>query len=489
MLVIGPNGVRAPDAPLPPECPALSVPPTTLYHILHVNPVFATRLGLCPADLVGTCPRVMLDGLVEPFARDMIVSALQQGAAIRLETWVRPGRGATHLAEIDGVPLGTGLFGLIARDVSALAGEARLRDAIESLNDAFLLVDPQDRIVMFNRRLIEIYPEMAPLLRPGVRMEELTRASIAAGLFPEAIGREEAFLEERMARFHAPAGPIEYRIREDRWVRIMETRTPDGWTVSVRTDITAERVTELRLRAEALRAEESSRAKSRFLSAMSHELRTPLNLILGFSDILRTPDGGAADPRQRSFAEDIHEAGSYLLDLINDILDMSKIEAGKYELRIGGVAVYRLIEDTARLVRQQAGERALILDLDLSPDLPPRIRADGRALRQVLLNLLANALKFTHAGGRITIKARACDSRLEIAVSDTGIGIPADALPRLGQPFEQIDNALNRRHQGTGLGLALSKSLVELHDGRLTIESEPGQGTTVTMSLPIVLDR
>lgn len=478
------------------HCPTPQPPHPVEPVLAHVGQAFAGRIGLTPDQLAGTCLRPLLEEQAAPAAAvSDLLSAIGRDIPCRLTLWVRRGDGAPELLELEGLPLGGAAggsgryYGLIGRHDSGHEVEGRLRNAVESLNDAFMLLDDQDRVVLFNRRYVEVYPELTNHLRPGVHIGDLTRIALQIGLFPEAVGREEEFLADRMRRLHHPDGPHEHRLASGRWVRISETRTPDGWTVSVRTDVTVEKEHAAGLMEEKLRAEASSQAKSRFLSAMSHELRTPLNLILGFSDMLRQPDTGPPDPGHRSYAEDIHSAGDYLLELINDILDMSKIEAGKYELRIGGVAVYRLLQDTTRLMRQQAHGSGLTLDLDLAPDLPPRIRADGRALRQVLLNLLSNAIKFTRSGGGITVRARAGGGHLEITVTDTGIGIPASQLTRLGQPFEQVDNALNRQHPGTGLGLALSKSLVELHGGRLAIDSELGRGTSVTVTLPVQVDR
>jgi two-component system cell cycle sensor histidine kinase PleC len=240
-----------------------------------------------------------------------------------------------------------------------------------------------------------------------------------------------------------------------------------------------------RYEVEKLRAESANRSKSEFLANMSHELRTPLNAINGFSEImLAEMFGPLGDRRYKDYAQDILNSGQHLLAVINDILDMSKIEAGKMTLSLEPVAVDEIAEEAVRLVRTRAETAGLTLSLDL-PQLP-EIEADYRALKQVLLNLLSNAVKFTPRGGRISVRAeRLGVERLRISVQDTGIGIAPEDLERLARPFEQIESQHAKTQQGTGLGLALSKALLEMHGGTLELASTPGQGTTVSFSLPI----
>ena len=221
---------------------------------------------------------------------------------------------------------------------------------------------------------------------------------------------------------------------------------------------------------------------------MSHELRTPLNAINGFSEIMIAEMyGPLGDARYKDYCRDILNSGQHLLALINDILDMSKIEAGKMNLRFEPVHLEDVAEDALRLVRNRAEAAGQALRLDFS-DLP-EVEADYRAIKQVLLNLLSNAIKFTPRGGLITIHAERrqdqLGERVRISVQDTGIGIPPDDLARLARPFEQIESQHAKTTQGTGLGLALTKSLVEMHGGLLDLRSAPGQGTSATFSLPV----
>lgn len=235
------------------------------------------------------------------------------------------------------------------------------------------------------------------------------------------------------------------------------------------------------------RAEEANLAKSRFLASMSHELRTPLNAIIGFSEMMNAELlGPLGNKRYVDYAGSINESGRYLLDLINDILDMSKIEAGKYELVHEPVNVVKALRLACHMVENTVNEKGINLVFQNQNE-SAVIEADRRAFMQIMLNLLSNAAKFTESGGSITITiSEHTENRISIAVSDTGIGIPADKLHRIGQPFEQISSAMTRGHNGTGLGLAITKKLIEMHDGELKIASTYGKGTTVTVLMPAI---
>jgi PAS domain S-box-containing protein len=231
-------------------------------------------------------------------------------------------------------------------------------------------------------------------------------------------------------------------------------------------------------------AETANRAKSEFLANMSHELRTPLNAIIGFAEIMAAGIvPGHASERFTAYAHDIHTSGLHLLDIINDILDVAKIEAREIQLEEETLRVDECIASVVHMMTEQAHRATLSLDTDVAPSLPP-IRADGRFLRQVLLNLVSNAIKFTPAGGRITIGAREDKGGLRLWVTDTGIGIASEDLPKLMRPFAQLDSPYARKHRGTGLGLMLVRSLVGLHGGEVDIQSTLGRGTTVVVRLP-----
>jgi signal transduction histidine kinase len=231
-------------------------------------------------------------------------------------------------------------------------------------------------------------------------------------------------------------------------------------------------------------AEKASHAKSSFLANMSHELRTPLNAVLGFSEIIDSQMyGPVGDDRYREYAGLINRAGTHLLDLIGDILDMSKIEAGKLELHCARLGVADVTRECIELMTERAAAAGLSLTADLAR-VPSVILADRRAVKQILLNLLSNAVKFTPAGGRVTVRVGDDGTQCQIAVTDTGIGMPADEIGRIGNPFVQLSNNVGK-HPGTGLGLALVRGLAEMHGGSFRIDSAEGQGTTVTVTLPV----
>jgi two-component system cell cycle sensor histidine kinase PleC len=382
----------------------------------------------------------------------------------------------------------------------AQSAEGRLRDAIESVSEAFVLWDRHGRLLMHNRNYESFFGLDPSTLKPGARREQVERDAQRA-------------VRQEMRAPGEQKGVREAELADGRWVQISERRTAEGGMVVTAGDITAvkaqeeaRRLNEEALRravanlersqaelselarkyeAEKFRAEGANQAKSEFLANMSHELRTPLNAINGFSEImLAEMFGPLGDDRYRAYAQDILSSGQHLLALINDILDMSKIEAGKMSLSFEPVCVEEVGEEAVRLIRTRAEAAGLELTFEL-PALPD-IEADYRAVKQILLNLLSNAVKFTPRGGRVAVRAEPDgEEGVRLLVQDTGIGIAPEDLARLARPFEQIESQQAKTQQGTGLGLALSKALVEMHGGALELESTPGRGTTVCVRLPV----
>ena len=382
------------------------------------------------------------------------------------------------------------------------AAETRLFDALRSMSDAFVIWDPLDRLVLWNSRFEDFFGFKPGNLHPG-----LDRATV--DYHAQAAVADTRVTEEGSA--------TEIKLKDGRWLRYLENATEDGGHVSIATDVTEIREREELVRQnndvlerqydtlrktqsqlldlarnyerEKIRAEEANQSKSEFLANMSHELRTPLNAINGFSDIMQKEMfGPLGDPRYREYVNDILFSGKHLLSLINDILDMSKIEAGKMTLNTDTVSVGSLIEQVVRIVRGRAEENRL--RLLYKPLEVPAIEADPRAIKQVLLNLISNAIKFTPEGGVVKVELEQRSAGVIVRVSDSGMGIGHDDLKKLAQPFEQASN--NKSGEGTGLGLALSKSLVELHGGNFNIQSELGKGTVITFTLPnrpVPLDR
>ena len=276
----------------------------------------------------------------------------------------------------------------------------------------------------------------------------------------------------------APAGA------PDRTCAVDLKRSADGRVAGVLRDATASAAREAELVAARDEAENLNSGKSRFLANMSHELRTPLNAIMGFSDVMKAKLFGELPPKYAEYAEMIHDAGSHLLDLINDVLDISKIEAERYELHTEPMDAREAVSSALRLTRLQA-DRAGISLRGLLPTEQLDADADPRAVKQIVLNLISNALKFTPQGGSVTVAAQGYGHDLEIVVSDTGVGISETDLKRIGRPYEQAGDVAQKT-RGTGLGLSLVRALAELHGGSMSIESRLGEGTSVTVRMPVL---
>jgi len=378
-----------------------------------------------------------------------------------------------------------------ATDITAqVEAEERIRDAnrkleecIESLGEAFALFDAADRLVLCNEQFRSLNPPVRDLMVPGVRFIEIAKASLRERTFPEAFGRERAWLREWMAHMRQPHSMVHRRIN-DRWFQLNLQRLSDGSLVMIGADITGVIQREDRLREARDAAERANRMKSEFLATMSHELRTPLNAILGFSEIMREGlFGELGVERYRDYVADIHQSAQHLLDIIGDVLDMSKLEAGQMTMAPERVDVGSALGHCVRLMRERASSRGLRIDVAPTAHLPA-LMADLRMFKQIVLNLLSNAIKFTEPGGTIRIDSAVDAAGLTITVLDTGIGIAPQDIPRALTPFQQIEDPLTRRFDGTGLGLPIVKAIMELHGGSVTLSSTPGVGTRVSVVFP-----
>ncbi|MPY70809.1 MAG: PAS domain-containing protein [Alphaproteobacteria bacterium] len=373
--------------------------------------------------------------------------------------------------------------------------EQRLREAIESFTDGLALFDADDRLVLCNRRYLNMWSAGSNDIRPGVTYEEIVRLILGKGVLDKEVPDIDGYVAARVNRHRNPPVTSEHRLASGRWLHVTHRATGEGGVSITCTDITALKEREEGLRRsgmEAVRAKEAaeaaSRSKSDFLANMSHELRTPLNAVIGFSEIIK--DALLGEDRlndYREYARDIHESGKHLLELINDILDMSKIEAGKLELFEETLHIEQVIEPCLKLVRERATNSGVMLKTELQEQLP-MLRADIRKLKQILINLLSNSVKFTPKGGLVTVAAFvAANGEFVLRVSDTGAGIRPEDIERALEPFGQVETGLARSHEGTGLGLTLTKALTELHGGRLDIDTRwktAPTGTTVSAILP-----
>ena len=378
----------------------------------------------------------------------------------------------------------TDITPVVEAEAEAMRRAAMLDTMLEHIRHGICMFDRDRRVVIANRMAAQLLQHPPGFLVPGRTHEEMIGALLARGELGEGEAAEQR--ARALLTQDRSIASIYRRTRNDG--RVLEVRsdpTPDGGFVITYTDVTDQTAAEESLRAAKEQAEAASRAKSQFLATMSHELRTPLNAIIGFSEALMRDPGRHGSAKIAEYASSINEAGRHLLALINDILDVARIEAGRIDLAEDRVDIGRLAESCRRLMEPTARTMGVTLTLAVPPDLPP-VRGDERRLRQVLLNLVSNAVKFSGSAGSVRVSARVEeDGRLVVAVSDNGIGIERSELERVFQPFTQLDSSLSRRFQGSGLGLYLSRALVTAHGGTLHLESPGrGQGTTAVMTLP-----
>jgi len=395
------------------------------------------------------------------------------------------------------------MTGTNALTPTATLAESRLKDAIESISEAFVLWDSQGNLVAWNRRFASIFHLEPRELRVGISAEDVAALARVGNSIVTQYFAPEAAINEQSIEISLPKG---------RWLHVSRRRTSEGGLVCVASNVTdmkrrarAQQKKERELKGvisdlrssrrdlndtmqkyqiEKHKAEDASRSKSEFLANMSHELRTPLNAINGFSEIMASElYGPLGDQKYKEYVTDILSSGQHLLELIDDVLDMSKIEAGKLKLEPQRVELERTLNESARLVTKRAHDAGVTLNTSVAH--APAVWADARAVKQVTLNLLSNAINFTPEGGEVTLTAEADLDGVTIIVVDSGAGISPEQMTRLGAPFEMTDNnAASNNRSGSGLGLALSKSLMDLHGGLLALASQPGKGTVACATFP-----
>jgi signal transduction histidine kinase/CHASE1-domain containing sensor protein/integral membrane sensor domain MASE1 len=482
------------------------------------NQPWANYVGYdSPEKVIGCTVQQLLHDFAHAEVTDVSARAEPEAWATRMyQSYLNPPEGAQERQMTDGrwfsvmlrATSDGGRVGIFS-DVTALrSAETRLLDAIESINEGFALFDADLRYVQFNQRLLELYPNSAPAIAVGAKLEDVLRYGAENGEFPEVTDptQIDTFVRDWVNCFKRREPFVgEELFADGRWVLISHRPTADGGFVSIRSDITAQKTREMDLQAaktqlegltESLiattgdlraareRAEEANRFKSNFLAQMTHELRTPLNAVIGFSDLIQQEIFGPVEPpRYREYVGLISSSGKHLLELINDVLDLSKIEAGRMELDLARLDPAALAHGAAGMFGKMAADRGVELQCRALP--PCRvIHGDERITNQIIYNLLSNAVKFTPKGGRVDLEFVAADSGVDVVVRDTGIGMSAAEIAKAMRPYGQIGSALVKNVEGTGLGLPLVKSLIDLHGGTLNIESVKGQGTRMTAHFP-----
>jgi PAS domain S-box-containing protein len=447
--------------------------------IEYVNPVFSRMTGYRRDEVLGHNPRLLRSPLTPESVYIDMWQSIRDGHDWRGEIVNQRRDGSTYWEQMTVAPVkGPGgkveNYIAIKEDVTevrslrqALEREhANVRHLLESIHDAIALTDAQGGFQYANPALVE---QFGPI--DGRSATEVFAESLPAPDTTPGICRSE---------WRCPSNGRTYDLTAT-WVT-----QPDGGVSLLRVfhDITVRKQAEEALNNAREAAELANRAKSEFLATMSHELRTPLNAIIGFSEIIdQQLLGPVGQPQYSDYARDINESGRHLLQLINDILDVARLEVGRVALREEAIDPGAVVLACVAMVRERAEAGQVALDAAL-PDRSPLLWADARRIKQVLVNVLGNAVKFTPAGGRVHVGIQSNDSGMIITVADTGIGIAPEDIAKVMAPFGQVDSGMARRYEGSGLGLPLSRKLMDLHGGTLSLESQLGQGTTVTLHFP-----
>lgn len=495
--------------------------------IVWCNDALETLIGRDRGQLVGRPPISLLGSDPAPGFGQSVHTAFEMGRAFQQNVACQRLDGSTIWIDFELRPVpdltgGRQYWTGFQRDITEMVASRaqleaavdaaelehrRFEEAVEALPQGFVMLDKDDRLVVFNSKFKEIYANSAPAIERGVTWESIMRYGLENGQYPEAEGREDAWLAERLDRQSRQSRAIERELPGNRFLLIHDVITENDNIVGLRSDITDFRRQQQKLekqaaslrkakrQADAAAAEadasksealEAAQAKERFLANMSHEIRTPMNGILGMAELLQeTP----LTDEQALFAETIVGSASALLQIINDILDYSKLSAEKLPLKDDVFSLRGLVHDVIMLLQNQANPKGIELWVDYLPDLPDFFVGDASRIRQILLNLIGNAVKFTPEGHVGIALRHLADSpgAVKISVTDTGIGIPEANLATIFSAFEQVDNATTRDTEGTGLGLAISRELARKMGGGLSVSSIIGTGSTFTVSLSLGL--
>lgn len=424
--------------------------------------------------------------------------SLQYGLA-PVGGWSAPTQGRQIVAALILVLASIGMFGVnYARRLIKERSQARrqLLTAIESIKDGFVIYDESDRLFMCNDEFLSYYQEIADVIKPGAKFEDIIRAGVERGIYVEAVGREEEWIAQRLKRHANPDGPFEQQMSDGRWLQVAEAKTRGGETVGFRVDVT-------QLKNAQRAAETANQAKSDFLNNISHEFRTPLSVILGYLSFLKSnnvlpaykklrsslgndaetlPMLEAFSKEVQSYASKAERSGKHLLDLINSVLDWAVVSEDSVELDCRHLNLEELLSLLTEDLRQKAQEKGIELRVSLCE---VWVDGDELRLRQVFLNLLSNALKFT-VSGFVSVSMTKMADRAYVTIQDTGPGIPDDQKALIFDRFAQVDTSSRRKHAGTGLGLAISNSFVKLHGGQIDVRSTPGEGSVFTVELPCI---
>jgi PAS domain S-box-containing protein len=473
--------------------------------IEYVNPSFSTVTGWGPSEVVGRSPRMLSSGAQSPGVYRDMWSNLRAGEPWRGEFRNRRKDGSSYWVRASIAPIKDENGAIthyvavqedVTKEIQALrdleTNRRRLREAVSSLPHGFAIYDADERLSMCNSAYRTMYSQAADAIKIGTNFVDILRAGFKAGQFDGGVIHdaecEQEFIKDRLDLFRS-GGALEIPLSRGRWVLATETLTPSGEHVCLRTDITQIKAIQRELETARAAADQANTAKSQFLSSMSHELRTPLNAILGFAQLLQLNKKAPLSERQADQVQQILSAGHHLLTLIDEILDLAKIEAGRASLSLQAIDSHIILDDCDSLIRHSAEQAGLTMITQVSGAQPIWVLADYTRLKQILLNLLSNAVKYNSAEGTLWLSVRSCSfadcafDGVEFAVSDTGEGIPAEKRDELFKPFNRLGRE-NTSVQGTGIGLALTHQLIIAMDGVLLVEDRPGGGSQFIVRLP-----